>query len=107
MEKYIPKIIGGFICYMLASYFLIYILNFDVPSSIETIITAIAIIPLTILALPWLPILETLGLTGGMWIVTPTFIGFILVTVMDALILYGVLRLSVYLRGKVTTDARE
>ena len=67
------------IVYFILAPLAIWSINLEVPPAVETGLSIFAA-PAAFAALPWIPVLQPLGLTEGEWIRLPTLLGWVFVS---------------------------
>ena len=88
IRKFSPWIIPGiFIGYILLSFGLLWLLNFNLPSAVEKIIS-ILILPFFYIFYPFYPVLKKFGMLEGEFWRGPSLLGYIFVVVVYAIIFY-------------------
>lgn len=79
-----------FAVYCISSYLSIYALNLEIPRVLENAIVLYAL-PLQAISMPWIGLLQNIGLTEGQWVRAPSFAGVLLLTFGYTFLLYIVL----------------
>ena len=103
IRRFSPRIIPGiFIAYVLVSFGLLGLLNFDLPGGVEKIISII-IFPFFYLFYPFYPVLKKLGMLNGEFWQMPSLIRiyFCCCDICNCFLLSGLSRLPVHSREPV------
>jgi hypothetical protein len=87
-----------FAFYCISAYLVLFALNLQLPRVLENVIVWYAL-PLQAISMPWMGLLQSIGLTEGEWLRAPSFAGVLLLTFGYTFLLYIVISLPGLLAG--------
>lgn len=92
------RVCSLFAFYCISAYLALFALNLQLPRVLENAIVWYAL-PLQAISIPWMGLLQDIGLTEGEWVRAPSPAGVLLITGSYTILLYGVLSVFSLLGG--------